>query len=79
MIIICAWCEREGLSAFLGETTYSEDDELGFRRHLPISHGICTTHKERILSEFRNESAFEAAKPATPRVVIAPSAPQATI
>lgn len=36
MKLVCAWCEREGLSGDLGETEPLEDQR--------VSHSICDRH-----------------------------------
>jgi hypothetical protein len=41
MKIVCAWCERAGLPAFLGEREPLEDSS--------ITHGICPRHLSQLL------------------------------
>jgi hypothetical protein len=42
MIVLCAWCEKEGKRNVLKE----EDGKDG-----GVSHGICEAHQAKILSE----------------------------
>lgn len=46
MIILCAWCEREGRPALLYNK--GDDSSLAWDVH---SHGICKEHRDRLLSE----------------------------
>ena len=49
MIIVCAWCEREGRPALL----YKEDD-TSLAGELELhSHGICKAHLDQMLSEMQ--------------------------
>lgn len=43
MKIVCAWCEKEGLTSLMGEKPpYSSD---------AISHGMCEFHQEKFLED----------------------------
>lgn len=48
MKIICAWCERDGLPAFLGEREPLDD--------LSVTHGICPRHMAQVLSSLPSGS-----------------------
>jgi hypothetical protein len=48
MKIICAWCERDGLPALLGEREPLEDSS--------ITHGICPQHLSQLLSTLSSAS-----------------------
>ena len=48
LIILCAWCEREGRSAVL-YTTVGDSSSPGDTH----SHGICTAHRDQLLLEMR--------------------------
>lgn len=41
MKVYCAWCERDGRPAFIGEKAPFEDAS--------VTHGICTDHERRVL------------------------------
>jgi len=45
MILICAWCARDGLPSVLGEKRPFRD--------LHISHGICPRHEVELLARER--------------------------
>ncbi len=45
MIVLCAWCEQEGLQALMYETEA--------REHISPSHGICTTHQKVLLKQIQ--------------------------
>ena len=42
MIVRCAWCEKEGLPADMGDKEGPKDD---------VSHSICDRHQEAMLKE----------------------------
>jgi hypothetical protein len=42
MKIVCAWCERDGVPAFLGEREPADDPT--------ITHGICPRHLTQVLA-----------------------------
>jgi hypothetical protein len=48
MKIVCAWCERDGAPAFLGEREPLDDPT--------ISHGICPRHMAQLLGTLPAES-----------------------
>lgn len=48
LIIVCAWCEREGRPAVLYKTVGDSSTPWETR-----SHGICTAHRDQLLLEMR--------------------------
>ena len=48
MKIVCAWCERDGLPAFLGEREPLDDPS--------ITHGICPRHMAQVLASLPSGS-----------------------
>jgi hypothetical protein len=48
MIILCAWCEREGRPAVLYKTLHGSSSSWEVH-----SHGICKAHSDRLLSEMQ--------------------------
>jgi hypothetical protein len=48
MKIVCAWCEREGLRAFLGEREPLDDHTT--------THGICPRHMAQVLGTLPSAS-----------------------
>lgn len=52
MIVLCAWCEREGI-----RTVLKDGDANG-----PISHGICNHHQQEMLEQIVQLSEAKRAK-----------------
>ena len=52
MKVVCAWCEREGKRAYLGECEPYDNPAT--------THGICSRHKEQSLEALPSQSFPEA-------------------
>jgi hypothetical protein len=48
MLVFCAWCQRDGKPGYLGEREPLENPAP--------THGICASHKERLLESFPSRS-----------------------
>ncbi len=48
MIVVCAWCARQGLPSFLKETEPFADTE--------VSHSICPRHHAALRAELRAQA-----------------------